>query len=171
MIREDEVYRIGTLKKPHGVRGEVNFTFTSDVWDRVAAPYLVVRLDGILVPFFLEAYRFRTDEVALVKFEGIDTVEEVSELCGADVYFPRSLTPDDEEEELTLDYFKGFRIVDEQAGEVGTITDVDDTTANPLFIVGDVLIPAQDAFIQSIDHEGRILHMQLPEGLIDPTDN
>lgn len=166
MITEQEVFRIGTLRKPHGVGGEINFSFETDVWDRVEAPYLVVRTDGILVPFFLEAYRFRSDDLALVKFEGLDTVEAVSELSGAEVYFPRSLTPDNEEEELTLEYFKGFRIVDETAGEVGPITDVDATTANPLFIVGDVLIPAQDAFIQSIDHEGRILHTQLPEGLL-----
>ena len=42
MIRQDEVYKIGQLGKPHGVKGEISFSFTTDVWDRVEADYLVI---------------------------------------------------------------------------------------------------------------------------------
>ena len=80
MIRQEEVYKIGKIGKPHGVKGEVSLRFSDDVFDRVDAEYLVLEVDGILVPFFMEEYRFRTDEVALVKFEGIDTVERAAEL-------------------------------------------------------------------------------------------
>ena len=44
MIRRDEVYKIGKLGKPHGVKGEITFAITDDVFDRVDAEYLV--LDG-----------------------------------------------------------------------------------------------------------------------------
>ena len=54
MIREDEVYKIGMLTKTHGVSGELNMAFTDDVFDRVEAEYVVCRMDGILVPFFME---------------------------------------------------------------------------------------------------------------------
>lgn len=69
MIKEDEVYKIGRIGKPHGISGEVTLRFSDDVFDRVDADYLVLMVDGILVPFFIEEYRFRSDEVALVKFE------------------------------------------------------------------------------------------------------
>ena len=49
--------------------------FSDDVFDRVDAEYVVLMLDGILVPFFFEEYRFRTDETAIVKFCDIDTQE------------------------------------------------------------------------------------------------
>ena len=75
MIKKEEVFKIGILNKPHGVKGEIGFTFTDDVFDRVDCDYLILLLDGILVPFFIEEYRFRSDNVALVKFEGIDTAE------------------------------------------------------------------------------------------------
>ena len=58
MIRRDEVYKIGKLGKPHGVKGEITFAITDDVFDRVDAEYLVLDIDGILVPFYLEEYRF-----------------------------------------------------------------------------------------------------------------
>ena len=75
MIRRDEVYKIGKLGKPHGVKGEITFAITDDVFDRVDAEYLVLDIDGILVPFYLEEYRFKNDENVLVKFEDIDTQE------------------------------------------------------------------------------------------------
>ena len=75
MIKKEEVYRIGIFNKPHGVKGEVSFTFTDDIFDRVDGEYLLLMMDGILVPFFLEEYRFKSDNVALVKLEDIDTAE------------------------------------------------------------------------------------------------
>ena len=65
MIKPEEVYRIGRLGKVHGVKGEVSLQFDDDVFDRVDADYLVLEIDGILVPFFIEEYRFRSDNVAL----------------------------------------------------------------------------------------------------------
>ena len=59
MIKESEVYKIGSITRTHGVRGEVSFTFTDDVWDRADADYLILCIDGILVPFFMEGKYFR----------------------------------------------------------------------------------------------------------------
>ena len=54
MIKAEEVYKIGKLGKPHGLKGEINFLFDDDVFDRTDADYLVLEVDGILVPFFME---------------------------------------------------------------------------------------------------------------------
>ena len=89
MIKKEEVYKIGRIGKAHGVKGEVSFNFDDDVFDRVEAEYLILEVDGILVPFFMEEYRFRSDSTALVKFEDIDTQERARELTNCDVYFPR----------------------------------------------------------------------------------
>jgi len=57
LIRQDEVYSIGVIGKVHGIKGEVTFNFDDDVFDRVDADYVVIDIDGILVPFFFEEYR------------------------------------------------------------------------------------------------------------------
>ena len=61
MIRRDEVYKIGRIVKPHGLKGEVSFSFSDDIFDRTDSEYLICDMDGILVPFFMEEYRFRSD--------------------------------------------------------------------------------------------------------------
>ena len=52
MIKKEEVYKIGLFNKPHGIHGELQFTFTDDIFDRVDCDYLICLLDGIFVPFF-----------------------------------------------------------------------------------------------------------------------
>ncbi len=167
MVRDTDVYKIGTLGKAHGVKGEVNFSFTDDVWLRVSIPYLFVKIEGLLVPFFLSDKRMRGDQSALLRFDGMETCDDVQELCGQDVFFPRSLKPQDEEEEYTWDYFRGFLLVDTERGELGTIDEVDCSTENVLFVVGSLLVPAAEDLIVDIDHERRTITMQLPEGLTE----
>ena len=62
MIKESDVYRIGKIGKPHGIKGELQMQIEDDVFDAVDADYLVLCIDGIMVPFFIEEYRFRSDE-------------------------------------------------------------------------------------------------------------
>lgn len=168
MIREEDVFKIGKIGKLHGVSGEVTLRFTDDVFDRVDADYLVLMVDGILVPFFMEEYRFRSDEVALVKFEDIDSVERASELTGCEVFFPRELA-DDDEGELTWSQIVGYDIVDADSHKlIGRIASVDETTINVLLELDDgTLIPAAEEFIIDIDHKERKMFMQLPEGLVN----
>lgn len=173
MIRTEEVYKIGKIGKPHGVKGEVSFMFDDDVFDRVDSDYLVLMVDGILVPFFFEEYRFKTGETALVKFCDIDTKEQAQELTGCDVYFPKKLS-DRGEDELTLEELCGFKVLDADDGDrlIGEIAYVDDATENVLFGVetpdgGEVLIPASDDFITGIDTSSREIRVSLPAGLLD----
>lgn len=168
MIRAEEVFKIGRLGKTHGVKGEVTFLFEDDVFDRVDADYLILDLDGILVPFFIEEYRFRSDSTAIMKLEGIDTQDRARELTGTEVYFPLSLVPDDEEQ-LTLSFLVGFELIEAKNGQkIGRIASIDDQTANILFCLEDgTLIPANDELITDIDKEHRQITIDLPEGLLD----
>lgn len=172
MIKPEDVYRIGRIGKPHGVKGELQMQFDDDVFDRTEADYLVLSIDGILVPFFIEEYRFRSDTVVLMKLEDIDTQEQARELVGTDVFFPRSLA-EDATGDVSMAQVVGFQVRDFDSQDIiGTITGVDDSTINTLFEVRladgrDVLIPATPDFIKELKAADREFVMQLPEGLLD----
>ena len=167
MIRREDVYRIGKIGKPHGVKGEVSFQFDDDIFDRTDADFLILELDGILVPFFMEEYRFRSDSLALMKLEGIDTQERARELTNCEVFFPRE--QQDDEENLSWAAIIGFTAIDEQTNTpVGTIASVDDSTENVLFELEDgTLIPASEDLITNIDTKKRTITIDLPEGLLE----
>ena len=168
MIKKEEVYKIGRLGKAHGVKGEVSFHFDDDIFDRVECEYLVLEIDGILVPFFMEEYRFRNGYLAFVKFRDVDTQERASELTGCDVYFPRDLAATEDEMPI-LTMLVGFSIIDAATNKsIGVIEDVNDQTANILFELDNgALIPASDELIMNIDTEHEEIVMNIPEGLLD----
>ena len=168
MIKEENIYQIGRLGKTHGVRGEISFLFDDDVFDRVDADYLILKVDGIFVPFFIEEYRFKSDSNAIIKFEDIDTQERARELTGADVYFPRSLA-ENADENLSWSVLVGFDIIEASNGRtIGRIASVDDSTLNILFCLDDGrFIPASEDLITAIDQQTRTLTMHIPEGLLD----
>ncbi len=168
MIRQEEVYKIGKLGKTHGIKGEISFLFDDDVFDRVDADYLVLDIDGILVPFYMEEYRFKSDANAIVKFEDLDTLDQVRELTGCDVYFPRALT-DGDEEGMSWAEIAGFDIVDANTDQiVGKIASIDDSTLNILFELEDGrLIPASEELITDIDKDKKTITINIPQGLLE----
>ena len=168
MIRTEEVYKIGKLGKAHGVKGEISFLFDDDVFDRTDADYLILDIDGILVPFFIEEYRFKTDDNALMKFEGIDTQERARELTGCEVYFPREMAENDEEQ-LSWAAIVGFELIDDHTNKsAGRIVSVDDSTINILFELEDgKLIPASEELITNVDTKKQQIFINLPEGILE----
>ena len=168
MIREEDIYQIGKLGKTHGVKGEISFLFEDDVFDRVDANYLILKVDGIFVPFFIEEYRFRSDSNAIMKFEDIDTQERARELTGCEVYFPRELA-DNDDDSISWAAIVGFSLIDAATGQpVGRIASIDDTTLNILFELEDGrLIPASEELITDIDRDGKTITIDIPEGLLE----
>lgn len=168
MIQEKDVYRIGRVGKPHGIKGEVQIQVDDDVFDRTSTPYLILRVDGILVPFFMEEYRFKSDEIVLVRFEDVSSAEKARQLTGCDVLFPRHLA-EAEEHDLTYAELVGYEVIDNNSGKaIGTIAAVDDTTENILFEMEDgMLIPAPDDLICDIDSDKHTITMEIPDGLLD----
>ncbi|NDV47094.1 16S rRNA processing protein RimM [Paludibacter sp. 221] len=171
MINKEDVFPVGKINKPHGINGEMSFTFTTDVFDTENAEFFIFEMDGILVPFYIDSYRFKTDTTALLKLQDVDSEEQAREFNGQTVYLPMSFREKVEEDELTMEYFVGFGIMDEKGNELGRITAIDDSTENVLFVLNsdseELLIPANDDFIEEIDHNKKTIKMNIPEGLLD----
>ena len=169
MIREDEVFLIGRITRTHGTRGELELNFTDTPFDNDEASYLVLELDGILVPFFFTEWRYKGNENALFTFEDIETEEKARRFVGARVYFPFSemADGDDDAELSSIKALTGFTVEG-----IGRITDVDDSSANILLTIvtddgSEILIPYHDDFLVDYDLRKRTLTLDLPEGLMD----
>ena len=173
MIKQEDVYKIGKIGKPHGINGELSFMFDDDIFDRVDFDYLILMIKGILVPFFMEEYRFKNEDTALVKFCDIETKDQAQELTGSDVYFPRSMA-NHSEYGVSLNEIVGFDLFDanKEDSKVGNIINIDDSTSNMLFEVKrndgrKILIPASEDLVSDINWHERKITTYLPEGLLD----
>lgn len=171
MILKTEVFPIGQITKPHGVNGEMSFSFSSDVFDREDVAYFVFEIQGLLVPFFIEQYRFRSNSTGLLTLDGVESDEQARAFAGLTIFVPKKFLEKVEDAEIELDYFAGFSLIDVEKGLLGVISEVDQTTDNVLFVIpkddDELLIPAGEEYIEAIDHEKKTILVRLPEGLLD----
>ena len=86
MITREELIAIGHYNKPHGVNGEISATVDVDIDLVRALSCLVSDMDGIFVPFYVNACRPKTAETILLTIDGIDNEQEASRLVNHDIY-------------------------------------------------------------------------------------
>lgn len=169
---QDEYCFSGTILKPHGRIGEAIVKLNKNISDRLSEIESVfLEIEGLLVPFFLsyaEALAFST---AIVKFEDIDTPEEIRKLIGINLFFKKVDLLQKEGNEFSWRDLIRFKIVDEMLGEIGLVNDIFFYPDNPVFQIikhgREILIPVNEDLIQKIDPESKTVFMVLPEGLTD----
>ena len=173
MIQLDDYLEIGSLKKTHGTQGEMALVLTNNFaefaieWQEalLAADCLMLLIDNIPVPFYLEGCRYKTDDVLLLSFEGIENEHEAKKLIGCRVYADKRLY---ETDDVPIASLIGYKIIEQEKGEIGIVTDIDDTTINTLLLLDSgKVIPIHDDFITDINQETKEIIMSLPEGLLD----
>lgn len=171
MILKDEIFPIGQIIKTHGLKGDLSFSTNTIILEDADISYIILEPEGLLVPFYIENVRMRTDTTGLIKLERIDSEEQARQYVGLTIYLPDMFLDKMEDNEFDTEYFIGFEILDEEKGFTGEILSIDQSTANPLFVVQtgteEILIPIADEYIASIDHEKKIIRLELPEGLIE----
>lgn len=169
MILEKDIVEIGQYNKTHGIGGEISATLSYEVDDISRFTTLISRMDGILVPFFVENARPKNNHTLLLKLEGVESEKQAKPFVNKAIYALRQEVGD--ADEVYCDFFVGFRIEDEDGKNLGTIVDIDDSTENALFIVdsGDksFMIPVTEDFIVEIKEEEKVLVMALPKGLVE----
>lgn len=177
MISKADLCPVGKFLKPHGVNGEISILRDNDFIDFNDHNCIIVDVDGIFVPFFLESVRTKGADTDLVKIDGITNEIKASTLANKTVYVLRSELTDidsdeDSEDGFYAEDFIEYTVNTPDKGYIGKIIGIDDSTDNYLFIVenneGDsLLIPVADEFITDIDTTKREIEMNLPEGLFD----
>ena len=172
MIKREELTNIGQFKKPHGVKGEIIFTFTDDSFEDGECPFFISEIDGIFVPFRVVDYRFTSDTAGMVRLKNLDSDSKVRFLSNKDIYFPKKyLATNNSENTYTWEYFIGFTVIDENQGIIGQITGIDESTINTLFVIemgnNEILIPAADEMINTIDEKKMEVYVTLPDGLLE----
>lgn len=172
MITESQLLPVGRLLKPHGINGEITVLLTADV-DLASLSCIVLRIDGIFVPFFLNSVRPKSSETDLVTIDGVASDADAARLCPAEVYVLKVDLPAAEADTdgMYASDLLGYDVV-ENGKMLGKIESVDDTTANYLFIIRtpdgkEVMVPVADEFIAGIDTDTRTISLDLPEGLLD----
>lgn len=163
----------GEFNKSHGIKGEISASFDPRV-DVGALKCVVAEVNGLFVPFFIDAIRSRGADAVLLTIDGITDENEAKLLSRKPLYLlngDAALAADDEDDGFYAEDLVGFSALDEDGAVIGKIAGVDSTTANVLFVIdrpdgSEVLVPVADEFIDGIDPESATITLRLPDGLL-----
>ena len=172
---EKNLFPIGKVVKPHGVKGKVK------------VEYYGVDFPGLSVyrEIFIEDERGRPEayEVLeairqpprfILRLKGIEKIEEAESLTGRKIFVKREALLGLEKGEYYWADILGVEVETREGKRIGKVKEILPTGANDVYVVegrrGEILLPAIEGVIQSIDIEKRVMKVVRKEGLWEDED-
>lgn len=161
-----EFFNIGKIVNTQGLKGEVRiYTYTD--YKEQFEEFDIVYVGEEKVKMEIEKLRFK-GEMAIVKFVGLNHINDVEILKNSMVYIDR----EEEDEVVFYSDMIGFNVICEINGELGTLKDVIINPRQDIYVIDskrfgkEILVPAVDEFILEIDEEEKLIRVKLIEGMI-----
>lgn len=171
-MRKEDCFYLGKIVSKFSFKGELLIKLdTDDPQHYLKMESVLVEYRKKLVPFFIEKSSLQKSELLRVKFEDIDTEEDAEDLLKREVYLPLEELPALKNDQFYFHEIIGYQASDKNFGEIGILTGVNTTSPQALFEIDhngkQVLIPLNDDFITQVDKEQKVIHLNVPEGLIE----
>ena len=155
-MRKEDCFYLGKIVRKHSFKGEVVAKLDTD------EPELYTNLESVfialgndLVPFFIESSLLQKGNQLRIQFEDVFSEADAEAILGAEMYLPLEFLPKLTGNKFYFHEIIGFSIEDRERGHFGEIIGVNDSTAQPLFVVDsngvEILIPMIDDFIKKVD--------------------
>lgn len=166
----EQFLQVGIISSTHGIRGEVKvFPTTDDVTRFKDLKQVILDTGKEQVPLAIEGVKF-FKQFAIVKFKGIDNINDVEKYKGKSLLISREDAVKLEEDEYYIADLIGMKVFTGEA-EFGVLRDVLETGANEVYVVdskeyGEVLIPAIQQCILDVNVEERTMKVHLLDGLV-----
>jgi 16S rRNA processing protein RimM len=163
---------VGKITKPQGLKGEVRMHYYGNDPDALkhVKNARLIKSDGSAVDLLLERIRVNKNTFIL-KFKGIDHIDDTEDLLGSLVHINRAELTELEENEYYWEDLLGMRVYDETGELIGEIRNIFETGSNDVYVVKhrgkEILIPAIMDVIKKVDINEKKMHIHFLQGMRD----
>lgn len=167
----EEILQVGVVTTTHGVRGEVKVYPTTDDAKRFKKLKKIL-LDTGKQKVWLEIEEVKFfKQMVILKFIGIDTLEEAAKYRQAGLYVSREDAVKLGRDEYFIADLIGVKVYDEDDELIGSLEDVLTTGANDVYVIRmtdgrELLLPAIRQCVLDVDVEQGRMKVHVLEGLI-----
>jgi 16S rRNA processing protein RimM len=167
----DSCFKLGKINKAHGLKGDLKATFEAEFpinFSKLESVF--VNLNNKLIPFFIERISVQGKK-AILTLEDIHDLTSAQSLFDKELYLPLLLLPEDDGSVFKYTDLIGFTVADKTLGLLGKITDVYALPGQDVFAMDyknkEILIPASEELITKLEKKKKIVHIEIPEGLLE----
>lgn len=166
--------KVGKIVNTHSLKGEVKVISSTDFEEerfKKGSKLLITRGNQLIREAVVQSYRNHKNFL-LVKFEGIDSVEEAEKLKNLQIKIDSDEVGELEENEFYFHQIIGCEVFDENDKNLGEIIDILTPGANDVWVIKgengkEILIPYIEDVVKKIDITSKKVNIEVMEGLID----
>ena len=171
-INKEDCLRVGTYVNTHGIKGEVKvYPHTDDVTRFEGLDFIYLDSGKEMLRFDIQNVRYFKN-MAIIKFKGINDINDIEKYKGKDLYVTREQAVPLEENEYFICDIIGAKVITDDGVLLGELYDVLQTGANDVYVVRDenkkeVLLPVIPSCILDVNIEEKIVKAHIMPGLLD----
>jgi 16S rRNA processing protein RimM len=172
---EKDLFPIGRVVKPHGVKGKIKVEYFGEDINRFP-PHREILIEE-------DTGRLRAFEILevtpqpprlILRLKGIEKREEIEPLIGKEIFIKKEALPELEEGEYYWFDILGMVVETPEGKRIGRVKEIFPTGANDVYVVkgrrGEIFLPATEEVIVSIDREKGVMKVIRMEGLWEEED-
>lgn len=170
-MTKTDLYRVGFIMKPHGLKGEVTVSLDPDSpadWSNLKSVFVDIK--GQIVPYFIESISLKGDKV-FVKFEDVSSIDDARKLQKHSLYLQKKHRPKLQRGDFYNDEVIHFVVEDATLGALGRVVAVEQTNQSRFLIIEhntkELMIPVTGPFITGINKSKQKISVNLPDGFLD----
>ena len=166
--------KVGKIVNTHSLKGEVKVISSTDFEEQrfeKGTELLITRGNQVVKEVTVESYRTHKNNL-LVKFVGIDSIEEAEKLKNLQIKIDSDNIGELEENEFYFHEIIGCEVFDENGKSLGEISEILTPGANDVWVIKsqngkEIMIPYIEDVVKKIDVENKKIDIEVMEGLID----
>ncbi len=168
----EKLLKVGVISSTHGLKGEVKVFPTTDDVKRFRQLKEVLLDAGDEKPVLqIEQVKF-FKQFVILKFKGIDDIEDVQKYKGKDLLVTRENAAELKKDEYFIADLIGVSVISDDNSLRGILKDVIQTGANDVYVIvledgRQLLLPAIKECVLMVDLDENIMKIHVLDGLLD----
>ncbi len=172
-MSSSDLLPVGRVVRAHGVRGKIKIEYFGEKSRLFPYRKIFIRegtgetayevLDAVSQPPWV-----------ILSLRGVERAEDAQSLAGKEVLIGKEILPDLGEGEYYWAEILGMSVETEEGKQIGTMKEILETGANDVWVVegkrGEILIPATEEVVRSVDLKRRVIRLCRMEGLWEEED-
>lgn len=163
----------GKITKPHGLAGEVKLlphSRTMDSFNEITRIYIENKSSTTPQEFNITSRRFHKN-TAILKLDGVESIEEARSLSGLEVYIQEGELGELEEDEYYFFELIGLQAYTDDGAYLGKVEDIMERAIQSILVIkneeSEILIPITEHIVKEVKlEEGKIV-ITPTKGMLD----
>ena len=171
-MASEKYISVGKIGKPHGLSGAFRFFLDRELKSTNKIPgHFLLDMKGNFMPWFITSVEWTGFNEGYILFEEISSPEKGKQYTGTELCLSeKDISTYFRKDALSLDYLTGYKVIDEEEGELGLIEEVVENPGQVLLSINhqgkEIMIPFVEEFIVTLNKRKKELILSLPEGLL-----